>query len=66
MFNTASAVIIYAYDYMKIERIYGKRGITRYSHIDIGHSAQNVYLQAEALGIGTVAIGAFNDKKLVA
>jgi nitroreductase len=29
--------------------------------MDLGHSAQNVYLQAEALGLGTCAVGAFND-----
>ena len=29
--------------------------------MEIGHSAQNVYLQAEALGLGTCAIGAFTD-----
>ena len=32
--------------------------------MDIGHSAENVYLQAESLGIGTVAVGAFDDKKV--
>jgi len=64
MFRTASAVIVYAYDYDRIEQRYGKRGVIRYSHMDIGHSAENVYLQAEALGIGTVAVGAFNDKKM--
>jgi len=39
---------------------YGERGIN-YTFIEVGHSAQNVYLQAEALGLGTVAIGAFID-----
>jgi nitroreductase len=29
--------------------------------MDLGHAAQNVYLQAEALHLGTCAIGAFND-----
>ncbi len=64
MFNSAAAVIVYAYDYNKIRQRYGERGVIRYSHMDIGHSAENVYLQAEALGIGTVAVGAFNDKKM--
>jgi len=29
--------------------------------MDLGHSAENVYLQAGALNMGTVAIGAFSD-----
>lgn len=63
-FKTAAGVLVYAYDYDKMERHYGQRGTIRYAPMDIGHSAENVYLQAEALGIGTVAIGAFDDKKI--
>jgi SagB-type dehydrogenase family enzyme len=39
---------------------YGERGIM-YTPIEVGHSAQNVYLQVEALGLGTCAIGAFHE-----
>ena len=42
---------------------YGSRG-ERYVHIEVGHAGQNIYLQAEALGLATVAIGAFNDEQV--
>lgn len=42
---------------------YGQRGIP-YIHEEVGHAAQNVYLEAAALGLGTVAVGAFDDKKM--
>jgi Nitroreductase family len=38
---------------------YSARGI-RYVHMEVGHAAQNVYLQAVALDLRTVAIGAFD------
>ena len=42
---------------------YGERGI-RYVYIDLGHAAQNIYLQATAMGLGTVAVGAYQDSKV--
>ncbi len=39
---------------------YGERGM-RYVHMEAGHAAQNIYLQAVALKLGTVTIGAFDD-----
>ena len=47
--------------YERTMRRYGNRG-ERYVHIEVGHAGQNIYLQATALGLGTVAIGAFNDE----
>lgn len=55
-------IAIYA-EYEKSCSRYGERGI-RYSHIDTGHMGQNIYLQACALGLGTVAVGAFDDEKV--
>jgi len=42
---------------------YGQRGY-RYVWLDAGHLAQNLYLVADALGLGPVAIGAFFDEEL--
>ncbi len=42
------------------ESRYGNRG-WRYVTMEAGHSSQNVYLMCGALGLGTVAVGAFDD-----
>ena len=59
----APVVLVIAAVYERSKRKYGRRGV-RYSHIEVGHAAQNVYLQAETLGLGTVIVGAFEDKEV--
>ena len=46
--------------YERITSRYGERGI-RYTDIEVGHAAENVSLQAVALGLDSVPIGAFAD-----
>jgi SagB-type dehydrogenase family enzyme len=60
----APATIVLGADYAVTRRRYGPRGVERYVHMDAGHAAQNVALQAEALGLGLVTIGAFNDDQV--
>ncbi|HSV31756.1 MAG TPA: nitroreductase family protein, partial [Atribacteraceae bacterium] len=48
-------------DLARIQRRYGARGIERYIMMDVGGAGQNVHLQAEALDLGTVIVGAFHD-----
>jgi SagB-type dehydrogenase family enzyme len=55
--------IIIAADYGRTTGHYEQRGI-RYVHMEVGHVGQNISLQANALSLGTVMIGAFDDKQV--
>ncbi len=63
MIEEAPVNIIIAADYDRTTGRYGQRGI-RYVDMEAGHMGQNVSLQAVALSLGTVMIGAFEDKKV--
>jgi SagB-type dehydrogenase family enzyme len=58
--RTAAAVVVFAAVYERTTAKYGKRGI-RYAHIEAGHAAQNLFLQAVSLELNTVVVGAFDD-----
>ena len=56
-------VIIIAAIFERTTSKYGERGV-RYVYLEAGHAAQNICLQATALGLGAVTVGAFDDEKL--
>ena len=58
--QAAPLTLVFAAEFSRTTGRYGKRGI-RYVYMEAGHAAQNVHLQAEALGLGSVAVGAFDD-----
>lgn len=55
--------IVISADYSRTTHRYGERGY-RYVYIEVGHCAQNIHLQAIALGLVSVPIGAFNDHQV--
>jgi SagB-type dehydrogenase family enzyme len=59
----AAVDIIICAVYERVTGRYGARGI-RYTDMEAGHAAQNVFLQAVALGLDSVPIGAFTDTEV--
>jgi SagB-type dehydrogenase family enzyme len=61
--STAPVNIVISAVYERTTHRYGERGI-RYVHMEVGHAAENIYLQATALHLGVVVIGAFHDEQV--
>jgi SagB-type dehydrogenase family enzyme len=58
-----AVVLLISAVYERITGKYRDRGI-RYVHMEAGHAAQNVFLQAVSLNLGTVVVGAFHDDEV--
>jgi SagB-type dehydrogenase family enzyme len=60
----APAVFVITGVFARTEAKYGSRGV-RYVWLEAGHAAENLLLQAVALDLGGVSIGAFDDADVV-
>jgi len=60
---SAPLIMVISASFKKTTSHYGERGL-RYVFIEVGHMGQNIYLAATNLGLGTVAIGAFDDEEV--
>ncbi len=59
----APAIFVIAALYERVSRKYGSRA-ERYVKMEAGHAGQNLLLQAVALGLGAVPVGAFHDDRV--
>lgn len=60
----APVVLVITGEYERTTVKYGEPG-RQYVHQEAGHAAQNIYLQVESLGLGTVTIGAFDEEEII-
>jgi SagB-type dehydrogenase family enzyme len=58
---TAAAIMCIAAVFPRTTAKYGARG-RGYVHMEAGHAAQNLMLQAVALGLGATTVGAFDNE----
>jgi SagB-type dehydrogenase family enzyme len=60
----APLILVITGDYNRSNIKYGPRGVT-YTHIEAGHVGQNIFLQAEAIGLKAGIVGAFNNQQII-
>lgn len=57
----APASLVFSAVFARTTKKYGERGRERYVWMDAGFAGENVYLQAQAMGMGCCIAGAFDD-----
>jgi SagB-type dehydrogenase family enzyme len=62
--SEAGVVFVMTAVYERAAQKYGAVRSRRYAHLEAGHAAQNLLLQAVALGLGAVCMGAFHDTEV--
>ena len=62
--SSGAISVVFTAVYERTTVKYGERGI-RYVHIELGHAAQNLCLQAVAMDLGAVTVGAFYDEQVI-
>lgn len=60
----AAVVFVITAIYERTVKKYGAERSPRYVHLEAGHAAQNLLLEAVVLGLGAVPIGAFHDEEI--
>jgi len=61
--RTGAISIVITADYDKTTSIYGERGVM-YVHLEAGHAAENICLQATSMELGLVTIGSFSPSQV--
>ena len=64
MIKDAPIDIVYSADTVLMTKKFGEKNGMSLINLDLGHSAENVYLQATAIGLGTCAVGGFNASQV--
>ena len=63
MVRQSAALFLWFADILRGIRTYGRK-VYEYIYLDAGHVGQNLYLTAEALGLGACAVGRFDEGAL--
>ncbi len=62
--NLAPVSLIITGDFEKMATAFGGKRVDSNVYLEAGHSAQNLYLEAESLGLGMVTVAGFDQSKV--